>query len=281
MPFYLDGNEILRWSELERWPWLVHGFSTRAAGNLGRSTGNPDRPLEHNQRKFVGLAGGNRMKLLKLRQVHSSLARVVHGRTVSGLAGDSLLTRQHGLLLGIKTADCLPILLVDSRQRAVGAVHAGWRGAVRRVAEKAVGEMRLRFGCDPADLHAAIGAGIQACCFQVGSEVLDEFACQFVDADQFCRRETPNPALCMLPRQILTDGNRPFDWQAAARGNVDLAEANRRQLLAAGLPAGQIYNAGLCTACDREWFYSHRREKEAAGRMLAVIGVRGDASARS
>jgi YfiH family protein len=213
------------------------------------------------------------MKPFTLRQIHSAIARVVEPGTAAGLRGDILLTARAGLLVGVKTADCLPVLLVDARRRVVSAVHAGWRGLVRRVVEKAAGEMRRHFGCEPADLHAAIGPGIQACCFEVGPEVLAEFHSQFPDAEVYCRREAPNPALTILPRQIMTYPPLPLDLDTG-RGHIDLAEAVRRQLLAAGVDRRRIYNSGKCTACDLRMFYSYRREKEAAGRMLAVVGVR-------
>jgi copper oxidase (laccase) domain-containing protein len=108
----------------------------------------------------------------------------------------------------------------------------------------------------------------------VGPEVLEEFACQFVEASEFCRPDPPNPALIMLPKQIMTGGHALMRRLDSDHGRVDLSEAARRQLLAVGLPEDQIFSSGFCTRCDRRRFYSHRREKEAAGRMLAVIGVR-------
>ena len=139
--------------------------------------------------------------------------------------------------------------------------------------EKTAGEMRRCFGTDPADLEAAMGPGIRACCFEVGPEVLDEFDSQFVHAGEFCRRDPPDPAITMLPRQTMTGGHALMRPLGAGRGRVDLAQAVRRQLLAAGVPARQIHDSGLCTACDLRRFYSYRREKEAAGRMVAVIGI--------
>ncbi len=265
MPFYFDRNGILRLGELEQWPWLVHGFSTRAAGDLARP---------RNRERFLERAGGGGMKLITLRQVHSAIVRLADGRPVAPLPGDGLLAGRPGLAVGVTTADCLPVLVVDARRRVVAAVHAGWRGLAKRVVQKGVGEMRRCFGCDPSDLHAALGPGIQACCFEVGPEVLDEFASQFVDADRFCRRDSPNPAEILLPRQIMKSGHNLTRRLDSDRGHVDLAEAGRRQLLAAGLPAGQIYDSRMCTACDLARFYSYRRETAAAGRMLAVIGVR-------
>lgn len=262
MPFYFDSHGNLRLKELDEWPWVVHGFSTRLAGSLSQA---------ENQRHFIQTLGGDGMKLVTLRQIHSAIIRVAEGGAPAGQRGDSLIAAQPGTLLGIKTADCLPVLVVDSRRRVVAAVHGGWRGLAKRVVEKTVGEMRRSFQCDPEDLVAVIGPGIQACCFEVGPEVLEEFRSQFVDAGRFCRADPLNPALAVVPRQVMTGAQGQLD---ATRGHVDLAEVARHQLLSAGVPEGQVHNAGLCTACDLDRFYSYRREKEAAGRMLAVIGLR-------
>ncbi len=252
MAFNLDRGGVLRVGELDEWPWLVHGFGTRSA--------RPRAP-----------AG---MKLLTLGQIHSAIVRLAGGGAPAGLRGDALLTRRPGRLLGIKTADCFPVLLVDGRRRAVAAVHAGWRGLVQRVVEKTAGEMRRNFGSAPADLRAAIGPGIQACCFEVGHEVLEEFASQFADAGDYCRLDPPDPLETRLPQQPLTGVRNMLRDPVTARAHVDLAEAVRRQLLAAGLDLRRIYNSGRCTACELLRFYSYRREKDAAGRMLSVIGIR-------
>jgi purine-nucleoside/S-methyl-5'-thioadenosine phosphorylase / adenosine deaminase len=281
MPFYFDPHGVLRLREFDDLPWLAHAFSTRAAGDLAE-------PAE--RRRFVQAAACNAMPLVTLHQVHSAMVRVAGampgdsrgsplraGATDlprhSAPRGDALLAAQPGLLIGIKTADCLPVLLVDRRLRVVAAVHAGWRGIARRIVQKTVGELRRSFDCDPSDLLAAIGPGIQACCFEVGPEVLQEFACQFTDADQFCKSDSPDPALTMLPRQVMSGNHGLMRTLDADRGRIDLAEAVRRQLLAAGVSNAHIHNSGLCTACNLDRFYSYRREKDAAGRMLAVIGV--------
>jgi YfiH family protein len=273
MGFYFDESGNLRLQEFERWPWLIHGFSTRSAGNLGASAGNPITQMRENQQRFLATLGGKGLDLVTVRQIHSA---VVHmAETGAGRPGDALMLRQPGVTVGVKTADCFPVLVVDPRQRAAAAIHAGWRGAAQRIVEKTVGEMRRAFHSEPADLLAAIGPGIQACCFEVGPDVLEEFQSQFAEAHEFCYEEAPNPALDMLPRQTMTGKAhalmRRLDSQ---RGHVDLAEAARRQLLAAGVLRGHIYDSGLCTMCDRERFYSHRREREQAGRMMAVIGIK-------
>lgn len=275
MAFYVDGDGTLRLAEFDQWPWLVHGFSTRSAGNLGLSAGNTPEQARKKQLRFLGALGGRGMHLVTLRQIHSAIVRMPAKTTTAMLTGDALISRRPGVAIGVKTADCLPVLLVDRRRRAVAAIHAGWRGMVQRIVEKSAGELRHAFRSRPEDLFTAIGPGIQACCFEVGPEVLNEFASQFVDADEFCRRDPPNPALIMIPRQVMTGKNHALMRDLESdRGRVDLAEAARRQLVAAGVPAAQIFNSGLCTVCDAKRFYSHRREKDAAGRMLALIGIR-------
>jgi len=249
MAFYFDRAGVLRLREWDRYSWLIHGWGTRR---------RPD-------------PSPARTPALTLRQIHSAIVRVAGD---GGVKGDALLASRPGELVGIKTADCLPVLVADTRRRVVAAIHAGWRGMARRVVEKAVGEMRRHYGSAPGDLRAAIGPGIRACCYEVGPEVLEEFACQFVDAARFCRGDTSNPALIMLPRQHLTGGHALMRNLSSDRSRVDLAEAARAQLEAAGLAPARIDDSALCTACDLERFYSYRKEKDAAGRMVAVIGLR-------
>jgi hypothetical protein len=249
MAFYFDRDGVLRLREWERYPWLIHGFGTRRT---------PD-PSSHGVPAFT------------LRQIHSAIVRVAGD---GGVKGDALLASRPGDLVGVKTADCLPLLLVDVRRRVVAAVHAGWRGMARRVVEKAVGEMRRQFGSDPRDLRVALGPGIRACCYEVGPDVLDEFQSQFVDAGRFCRRDAPNPALTLLPRQHRTGGHALMRDLASDRGRVDLAEAARSQLERAGIAPRHIRDSCLCTACDPKRFYSYRVEKQAAGRMVSIIGLK-------
>ncbi len=150
--------------------------------------------------------------------------------------GDALLEDTPGSVVAVKTADCLPILLVDERHRAVAAVHAGWRGTVAGIAQRAVEAMGAQFGSLAGDLDAAIGPGIGACCYEVGPEVAAQFGQQ-------------------------------------GRGHVDLAAANRRQLMDAGVTPERIYASNLCTMCRGEEFHSFRRDKEAAGRLYSFAGI--------
>lgn len=211
--FHRDSRHICRVREFDELTWLVHGFGTRAA-NVPALFGN----------------------LATLRQIHSSDCLAACGRAGVLGEGDALLERTPGAVVAIRTADCIPILLADGRNRAVAAVHAGWRGTVAEIAARAVEAMAREFGTRPEDLRAAIGPGIGKCCYEVGPEVAAHFG-------------------------------------AAVRAHIDLSEANRRQLAACGIPAGRIYVADLCTRCLAEDFHSFRRDRESAGRNYSFVGV--------
>jgi hypothetical protein len=151
--------------------------------------------------------------------------------------GDALVENAPGTVVAVRTADCIPILLVDERNRAVAAVHAGWRGTAAHIAHHAIAAMRERFGTRPPDLHAAIGPGIGKCCYEVGPEVAAQFGEQ-------------------------------------GRAHIDLAASNRAQLIQAGVTPGRVYASNLCTMCRADEFHSFRRDREAAGRMHSFAGIR-------
>ncbi len=211
--FYRD-FEVYRVSEFDRFEWLIHGFGTRLADIPGR---------------FGNLA--------TVKQVHSADCVSAEGRIGMLGNGDALLEDSPGAVVAVKTADCIPILLVDPSRRAVAAVHAGWRGTAAGIGQRAIEAMGLRFGTLPADLEAAIGPGIGECCYEVGPEVSSRFG-------------------------------------GEGRGHLDLPGINRRQLIEAGVTPGRIYSSNLCTMCRPEEFHSFRRDKEAAGRLYSFIGLR-------
>jgi YfiH family protein len=194
-----------------------------------------------------------------------------------GCKADGLMTDTPGVLLGIQTADCIPVLVADRKRRAVAAFHAGWRGTVKRIVETGIGRMRLAFGSRPEDLIAAIGPGIGACCYAVGEEVLSEFESQFSYARELFREVyDSDPVRTRYPMLFLTQ-RAPGHSLIGPSLHVDLVEASRRQLLAAGLKPRSIQWVGGCTSCQRELFFSHRGSQGHAGRMLSVIGIRPDA----
>ncbi|HSB76437.1 MAG TPA: peptidoglycan editing factor PgeF [Terriglobales bacterium] len=276
--------EILK-SEILNFPWLVHGFSTRVGGcsaayggsslNLGFTRDDVRASVERNRQAFLRalVADPAPWTLVTQRQVHSDLIHHVSAAEPHP-AGDGLISDRPGLLLGVQTADCLPVLLVDSKRRAAGAFHAGWRGTLRRIVEKGVGEMRRQFGSRPADLRAAIGPSIHSCCYQVGEEVRDKFHSQFAYAAELFRevRES-NPVHEKYPLLFLT-ARAPGHGPEEILLYLDLVAANTRQLIEAGVPVANISASPLCTSCRTGLLFSYRKEKGLVGRMLAVVGVR-------
>lgn len=282
---------ILRATHLSKLHWLVHGFSTRLGGfsrvyrkdalNLGFTQDDSKAAVERNRAAFLralGAAGRERRTallwpLVTLRQIHSDVIRFVDSPGESQLAGDGLLTATPGLLLAIQTADCLPIILVDPKRRAVGVFHAGWRGTVKRVAEKGAGEMRRWFGSRARDLKAAIGPGIHGCCYEVGEEVRDQFESQFAYAAKLFREvEESDPVREKYPMLFLT-ARAPGHSVLPKKIFLNLVEANRQQLMAVGVPAKSIAASPLCTNCRPDLLFSYRAEKGKTGRMMGVVGI--------
>src|SRR5262249_24905167 len=158
----------------------------------------------------------------------------------AGLAGDGMITATPGLLLAIQTADCLPVIIVDTKRRAVGVFHAGWRGAVKRIVEKGVGEMNRCFGSSRRELKAAIGPGVHGCCYEVGEEVRTKFDSQFGYADRLFREvKESDPVREKYPLLFLT-ARAPGHGEVPPKIFLDLVEANRQQLLAAGVAKKNI-----------------------------------------
>jgi YfiH family protein len=284
--------KILQADSLKSLPWLVHGFSTRPGGastvyggrtlNLGFTEHDAWAAVVQNRKKFLqrlgGIGGRRGWPLITLRQVHSDLIHCVSElpkSTVpnSSLAGDGLITRTPGTLLGILTADCLPVILVDAKRRAVGVFHAGWRGTVKRIVEKGVGEMHRCFGSSPGDMRAAIGPGVHGCCYRVGPEVRSQFESQFAYGSKlFHEQAESDPVREKYPLLFLT-ARAPGHSELPNKIFLDLVEANRRQLLAAGVAAKYISASPLCTSCHTDLLFSYRAEKGATGRMMAVAGI--------
>ena len=285
----------VEWLPIPGWhkmPWLWGGFSTRNGGgsraycgesapgelNLGfTAEDNRDVVVENRRLLAEAVTGDTATPLVPLRQIHSNL--VVRVGAPDALRqrpwkGDGLMTADPGVLLGIQTADCIPVLVADRRKRVVAAFHAGWRGTVRRIVESGVGRMRIEFGSKPDDLVAAIGPGVGACCYAVGDEVLSNFESQFSYARELFREVyDADPVRTKYPMLFLTQ-RAPGHSSIGPALHLDLVEANRRQLLSAGLKAGAISVAGGCTSCQTHLFFSHRASQGRAGRMLSVIGIR-------
>jgi hypothetical protein len=294
VPAALLASNGVEWLPVPGWnlPWLWAGFSTRK-GRLSRAYCAEDAPgelnlgftaedgretvLENRRLLAEAVTGDAATPLVTVRQIHSNRAVRVAGDRPSPLGcgkADGLFTDEPGLLLAVLTADCIPVLVADRKRRAVAAFHAGWRGTVKRIVESGVGRMRLEFGSRPEDLIAAIGPGIGPCCYAVGEEVLSEFESQFVYARELFREVyATDPVRNKYPMLFLTQ-RAPGHSPIGPGLHVDLIEANRRQLLAAGLRPRAIQAVGGCTNCQPELFFSHRTSRGRAGRMMSVIGVR-------
>jgi hypothetical protein len=281
--------EILHATSFANMPWLVHGFSTRQGGvstcyhgstlNLGVTEHDTKGNVERNRALFRTSVGatdgdGNAWPLIQVKQVHSAIVHRINPGTLEPLTGDGLITNVSGLLLAIKTADCVPVLVADVKRRAIGAFHAGWRGTVARITEKGVGEMRRQFGSLPRDLRAAIGPSIRRCCYSVGSEVRAEFESQFSYASDLFEEVFDSNAIHVRYPLLFLNKRAPGHGELGPEIHLDLVEANRRQLLDAGLREENISVIDGCTACDTSRFFSHRADFGKTGRMMAVIGIR-------
>jgi hypothetical protein len=213
--------------------------------------------------------------MVTLRQIHSDVIHHITDLPAEPLAGDGIITKIPGVLLTVLTADCLPVILVDPKRRGVGVFHAGWRGTLKRIVEKGVGEMHRWFGTKPCDLHAAIGAGIRGCCYEVGPEVRSAFESQFSYAAELFRETKERDDIHEKYPLLFLTARAPGHSELPKKIFLDIAQANRHQLIAAGVPARNISDLGLCTSCHLDRFFSHRAEKALTGRMMAAVGIKG------
>jgi polyphenol oxidase len=250
-------------------PWLRHGFSTRLGGistvysgntlNLGFTKEDDPASVRENRRLLTDAVFPS-ATLIVPRQIHSALTHTVTSPTEPHVEADGLITHLPNILLGIGTADCVPILVVDTRLRIASAFHAGWRGTAARIVESGISHLRQTYSSHPEDLIAAIGPSIGPCCYAVGEEVHTTFFENFSYAPH-----------------LFTSPTEPSETR------LNLWEANRLQLASSGLTPSHITTLNLCTACSRDHngqrrFFSHRAEHGNAGRMLNVIGIAPAAS---
>ena len=281
--------EVLRADSLAEIPWLVHGFSTRQGGvstcyggktlNLGQTHDDTHANVERNRTLYLKALDavnedGSLWPLVQVRQIHSAIIHRVSAVSTQVLAGDGMITNTPGLLLAIKTADCVPVLVGDVKRRVVGAFHAGWRGTAARVVEKGVGEMRRQFGSAPCDLRAAIGPCVRKCCYAVGDEVRAEFASQFTYVDELFEEVFDSNAIHIKYPMLFLNQRAPGHGDLGPETHLDLVAANLRQLGDAGVQNEHISIIEGCTSCDTKRFFSHRAEFGKTGRMMAVIGTR-------
>lgn len=245
---------------------FVNGFSTRLGGvsdmrgdgssgdlNLAGYDEDLTENIEENRRRFLSLFAGER-QLTTAWQVHGDGVKLVDSPEAAAATEerfDSLISDMPGLLLGVKTADCVPVLIGDPRTGSFAAVHAGWRGTVQSIVAKAVEKMVETFGANPADMIAAIGPAACGRNYEIGEDVIAEFTESFADAEKYFTSTRPGHAL------------------------IDLHAANRDQLIAVGLAPENTFASSLCTMEQTDIFFSYRVEKKKygrTGRLMSVIG---------
>ena len=263
----VDGVRALICAPLEQ-DGFVNGFSTRIGGVSDMPTDalslagfNDDKAenILENRRRFLKLFPGD-WALAGCWQVHGADIRVVGSAAEAKPAEnergdtiycDSIVSSTTGVLAGVKTADCVPLLFGDPKTGAFAAVHAGWRGTLAGIGPITVDRLRAEFNAKPGELRVAIGASAGPCCYEVGTDVIEAFTNKF------------------------SDGDKLFTPTREGHALVDLLKSNRDQLTAAGVIADRIHTAPLCTMCRTDLFFSYRREKSVigkVGRLMAVVG---------
>jgi YfiH family protein len=262
-----DGVQALSCHAMER-DGFTNGFSTRTGGtspmpqdalNLAGFHEDSAENIYENRRRFLKLFEGD-WQMAAVWQMHSADIRTVHDREDARSDEercDALVTNAPGVLLAVKSADCVPVLLGDARSGACAAIHAGWRGTVARIVERAVERMKTEYGTRPRDIRAAIGPAAGVCCYEVGAEVIEEFRANFQDADTL------------------------FQPTREGHARIDLQRANLNQLVQSGVAEERIHVAPFCTMCRTDLFFSYRREKRLHGRVGRLMSVIGKVEGRN
>ncbi len=241
---------------------FANGFSTRTGGisdfpenslNLAGYDEDSAENIAENRRRFLSVFDDN-FTLASCWQIHSADVRVVKDLAEArdgDYKMDALVSNAKGVLLGVKTADCVPVLLGDVKTNAFAAIHAGWRGTVQSIVLNAIEKMRTHFGTNPQDLIAAIGPAATCQNYEIGQDVIDAFLDKF-----------PNSAHLFTPTK-------------EKHALIDLHTANKEQLLSIGVLPENISVAPLCTMERTDLFFSYRKEKKLygkTGRLMSVIG---------
>lgn len=263
----VDGVRALVCAPLET-AGFINGFSSRLGGvspmpqaalNLAGFNEDTAENILENRRRFLKLFPGT-WSLAGCWQMHGTDVRVVNSpaeaKPAENSSGDTIycdaiVSDAANVLAGVKTADCVPLLLGDARTGSFAAVHAGWRGTFAGIIFYAIERLTKEYRVNPEDLLVAIGPAAGICCYEVGAEVIDGFRERFKYAEEL------------------------FIHTREGHARIDLLKANHTQLAAAGVPANQIYTAPLCTMTRTDLFFSYRREKQSqgkVGRLMSVIG---------
>lgn len=239
----------------------VQGFTTRHEGvsrppynslNLGTNTQDQDHNVEGNRNLLARTFGTLPERLVTVQQVHGTDILVIDEQNddlshFNSIESDAIITNQSGIMIGVCVADCAPILIYDAEKQVIAAVHAGWQGTAAKIVSKTVNGMKSLFGCQPENMQAAIGPCIGRCCYEVDTPVKKAFE------------------------------QNGFDWNCYAQQveglhwKLDLTAANRDLMIHNGVPEANIKSTDMCVCCQRELFFSYRRDGGETGRQMGFI----------
>jgi len=244
---------VFKFESFKKYKDIAHLVTTKegwVSGNKPRFTGDSEAVYSGFRKELAISCEWDANQFVFPRQTHSDRVVVVTSENVTDTIDDTdaLITNERGLFICVQTADCVPILLFDPVKKVVAAIHAGWKGTISKIAEKTIGQMTERFGCDPADIVAGIGPSIHIHAYEVGPEVVQAVEANF-----------GNHSALLKPS--MNEGKAYFD----------LWEANQTVLMESGVPEENIELMGLCSFEQSDLFYSARRDGTDTGRMVSGI----------
>jgi YfiH family protein len=269
------------------YPFLTHAFCTRRGGvskgafaglNMSHKEGDNDENIRKNWDIVAATFGVSRENFFQVHQVHGDRIFTIDDAAPQTFDHqpreyDAIITNRPGLALCVKTADCVPVLMVDMEKRIVAAVHAGWRGTALNISGKALRSLSEQYGTRPQDIQAAIGPAIGACCYEVDATVYRAMESHPARDKIFAPRSGSGSESGAGLGTKTVMKTKTGTGTGVAKWKLNLALANRHQLQEMGVPGANIHNADLCTSCASEWFYSHRKERGITGRMLNFIMI--------
>ncbi len=238
----------------EKFTFLKHAFSLKLSGHLQPLKNSPVTEIYNKTRTseqdFLKAVGIPKEDLITLNQVHESQCRKVYKSqaiSIKGSDGDGLITADEGIALGVRTADCFPVLMLDYEKKVISSTHVGWRGLSKRILENCLDLMTKEFACQPESILAAIGPGIKKCCYTVQRDVIEDLKKKQV----------------LIQKCVSREKDHSF--------NLDLEGIIKEQLTGKGLPKDKIYHTPYCTSCSALPLPSYRKEGKNAGRALSII----------
>ncbi len=256
-----DGIPYIQYKPLQKFPFIVHGFSTRIGGvsegefatmNLSYSRGdNPDY-VDRNYELICNALDIKKEQLVFTNQIHETTIQYTDGSLRQYKDTDGLITDKSGIVIATSYADCVPLYFVDTKKKVIGFSHSGWRGTVGKIGAKTVDAMVKNFNCKKEDILAVIGPSICKDCYEVSEEVNKEFS-SILSKEQ-------------IKDVIFEKGNDKYQ--------LDLWKANQWILLDAGLKIENIHIAGLCTCCNSKVLFSHRASMGRRGNLNGFLGIR-------